>query len=421
MFARISLLLLALAPLAPAQDVISARAGWINYKHGDIALPRGADGQDVRQLEAGQTAATQFGRLEILLNPGSFLRLDSESAVRLLTNELTNVQVELLSGTVNLEVNEAHSYWLLAVLWGDQKVPIEQKGLYRFELGQESLRVFVASGKLKLAGQTLKAGNWIEVQPSGELLAAGKFDPKNWDDFDLWNRGRSYQVAQPSRTVVSDAFYGYPGYYSGSGLWYWDPLALYYRYAPYGDRVASPWGYYYVRPPRSHPSHPKPPASQPVASNPPAAGPPGNATPPPKPPRLRPAPGSTANNNGDQTGGKRRPERPLERPGAGASGGRPAPATTQVRSGSDAPVRHSSSPAPGSGGGRPAPSGNSGGGHMSSGSSSSGGGHATSSPASSGGGHAASSPASSGGGSHSSSSGSGSSSGGDKSPAGKSK
>jgi hypothetical protein len=234
--------------------MISARAGFVNYKHGRVLLPQGTDAKDVRQLEAGQIAGTGIGRLELLLAPGSFLRLDNESEIRLVSSRLTDVQVELLSGTATLEVNEIPRQAALAILWRDQTIPAEHSGVFRFEPGNDSMRIYVESGKLKLANQTVKAGNYIDLAAAGTLTAALRFNRKNIDEFDRWNQARGYQLARSSYSAAN-SFLSRSSAFPGSSLWYWDPFGLGYTYLPYRSSVMSPWGFYYYSP-RTIYSHP---------------------------------------------------------------------------------------------------------------------------------------------------------------------
>src|SRR5437868_4945528 len=75
------------------QFIISAKAGLVN------AVEGAANVRVQEQVPAGspiQTSST--GRVEILLNPGSFLRLGENSLVVLDSVELTNIAVRVLSG-----------------------------------------------------------------------------------------------------------------------------------------------------------------------------------------------------------------------------------------------------------------------------------------------------------------------------------
>jgi len=372
-------LVMLLAALALAQDVISARAGFVNYKHGRILLPKGTDGKDVRQLEAGQTAGTGIGRLELLLAPGSFLRLDNESEIRLVSSRLTDVQVELLSGTATLEVNEIPRQAALAILWRDQTIPAEHSGVFRFEPGNDSMRVYVESGKLKLANQTVKAGNYVDLAAGGTLTAALRFNRKNIDEFDRWNQARGYQLARSSYSAAN-SFLGRSSAFPASSLWYWDPFGLGYTYLPYRSSVMSPWGFYYYSP-RTVYSHPGSAGgggsvSQPSGGGAPVVSTPGSGTPS----------GGGSGSSGSVGSGGGRPGG--GHPGGGHPGGGPPGGGGGGQPGAGGGGRPGGGGA--GGGGHAGGGGSSGGGH-SGGGSSSGGGH-SGGGSSSGGGSAPAAP-----------------------------
>ena len=91
--------------------VISAKAGGINAVTGQASMhARGeTDWQQLMitdDLEAGDRVRTApDGRVEILLNPGSYLRMGGDSEVELANNSLANLEVRLLRGTAILEAS----------------------------------------------------------------------------------------------------------------------------------------------------------------------------------------------------------------------------------------------------------------------------------------------------------------------------
>ena len=104
------ILCLALTPLvglpALAQSVISAHSGLIHFSDGSVFL----DDQRVEQktgkfgqMNNGSELRTQDGRAEVLLTPGTFLRVGANSAIRMLSNKLEDTRVELLSGSAVLD------------------------------------------------------------------------------------------------------------------------------------------------------------------------------------------------------------------------------------------------------------------------------------------------------------------------------
>src|SRR6202023_2900303 len=89
-----------------AQTVISAHSGLIHYVEGRVLL----DGKPVEvkianfpEVKPDMELRTEDGRAEVLLNPGVFLRLAENSAIRMVANKLTDTKVEFLSGSAMIE------------------------------------------------------------------------------------------------------------------------------------------------------------------------------------------------------------------------------------------------------------------------------------------------------------------------------
>ncbi len=253
-------ILLLFALVAEGQDIISARAGFVNYKHGQVTLPVGRDGKPLRQLEPGQSLSTGHGRAELLLTPGSFLRLDHESQVRVLSTRLDDVRLEVLSGTVTLEVNELAKGSSMAVAWREHSIPVRHTGLYRFEASPESLRIYVEKGKLELAGMkgALKSGKYVDLPGQGTLSAAMKYNRKDLDEFGRWNRLRGEELALASYSAANTFLRRPFGF--RSSLWFLDPYLGFYTYLPYSYSVTSPFGFTFYCPRALYvyrePSHP---------------------------------------------------------------------------------------------------------------------------------------------------------------------
>src|SRR3981081_3809939 len=89
-----------------AQSVISAHSGLVHYVEGQVLL----DGKPVEvkitafpEIKEGKELRTEDGRAEILLNPGVFLRMGENSAIRMVSNKLSDSRVEFLSGSMIIE------------------------------------------------------------------------------------------------------------------------------------------------------------------------------------------------------------------------------------------------------------------------------------------------------------------------------
>ncbi len=238
MVARTSLALLFLAGSSLlAQDFISARAGYVNFQEDRLATRR--------QLQDGESFSTRRGRAELLLTAGSFMRLDQNSEVRMLSTRLTDVRMELVQGTVSVEVNEMPKETRLMLVWEGRSFPIERRGLYRFQVREETLRVAVQDGKLRLpeSNVTLKSGRWVEVSSSG-ISAPAKFDRHAQDSFDLWSKGRASLLA----TASYRSAHSLSGSTFRNSLWAFNPFFGFYTYLPYSAYIMSPWGFPFYSP-----------------------------------------------------------------------------------------------------------------------------------------------------------------------------
>jgi len=223
------------AMLVGAQDIISAKAGYLNYQQGRSRT-------DHRHIQEGETFASEASRSEILLTPGTFLRLDRQAEISMIASSLVRPAFELITGTVNMEVAEVPRDSQIAMTWKDKTFVFRHKGLFRFDASDENLVVSVYEGRLDLPGNlTLKKGQRVEVRPDG-LSTVAKFDRKALDSFDLWSSARTYQVSNASMRTASA--------YSGrqrSSLWAYSSFLGGYTFLPY-SYCYSPWGYAYYSP-----------------------------------------------------------------------------------------------------------------------------------------------------------------------------
>src|SRR5712692_2015403 len=80
-----------------AQSVISAHSGLIHYVEGQVLL----DSKPVEvkiatfpEMKENMELRTADGRAEVLLSPGAFLRLGENSAIRMVSNKLTDSRIE---------------------------------------------------------------------------------------------------------------------------------------------------------------------------------------------------------------------------------------------------------------------------------------------------------------------------------------
>src|SRR5580693_8300692 len=139
----------ALTPLlglpALAQSVISAHSGLVHFSDGAVFL----DDQRVEQkagkfgqMNNGSELRTEEGRAEVLLTPGTFLRVGANSSVRMVSNQLDDTRIELLRGSAVLDQgSDTLADTSVTVLYNLDEVHIKQPGRYRFDSQPPQVKV----------------------------------------------------------------------------------------------------------------------------------------------------------------------------------------------------------------------------------------------------------------------------------------
>src|ERR1700743_448884 len=121
------------APVLLGQSASSGRPGTLNYVEGSASIagqPLTARSIGSVELEPGQTLETAQGKVELLLTPGVFLRLDSDSAVTMVSPNLTNTQVELVHGRAAVEADAVLKQNDIQIIAGASTTRILKEGFY---------------------------------------------------------------------------------------------------------------------------------------------------------------------------------------------------------------------------------------------------------------------------------------------------
>src|SRR5450759_1079064 len=149
------------ATTALAQSVISAQSGMINYTEGRVLL----NDRDIQvtstrfpQVRVQDVLSTKEGRVEVLLNPGSFLRMGENSSMRLVSSSLTRPSVEVLSGSVVLEVAAESKDELITLTWKDVTLSLVKHGVFRLDTDPAVLRVFDGEVSVTSSGHQVTVG-----------------------------------------------------------------------------------------------------------------------------------------------------------------------------------------------------------------------------------------------------------------------
>ena len=246
----------------PAADkyVISARAGAVNYLAGSVSVIRatGKSGILLRRdvVEVGDRVTTgPDGKAEILLNPGSYIRLGSNSSFEFGTTDLEDLQIRLDSGSAMFEVFAGDEF-RVSVFTPKGKVSLIETGVYRVDVSTDGTAMLsVTKGKAEI-GETnatvVKDGRTGTV--GTDTVAIAKFDKDKRDDLGEWSRERSKELTKMNSSLSGTALTnsllmgfrrGAWGMYDSFGLWVYNAAFGGYCFLPFGNGWRSPYGGWY--------------------------------------------------------------------------------------------------------------------------------------------------------------------------------
>ena len=241
--------------------VISARAGGVNFVSGDVRVRR-ADSPEWRalsssdELKSGDSVATGAdGRVEILLNPGSYFRAGAGAEFTLAVASLDGLRLELARGGAVVEATGYEQLDLdIEVATARAVVHIVRTGIYRINAlpgGEAEVAVF--EGRALVGGLTVKGGTSARTGAAG--VEVSKFDKKNRDGLDLWSRDRGKELAKANENLTRRALRTAFGSNSAEelfgpfgrtlGFWFYNSRARCYTFIPYSAYWRSPYGYWY--------------------------------------------------------------------------------------------------------------------------------------------------------------------------------
>ena len=240
--------------------VISAKAGGINAITGqaDVHAKGESEWQQLSitdDLDSGDRVRTaNDGRVEILLNPGSYLRVGGDSEVELLNNTLANLEVRLLRGTAIVEATGADGLELnINISTPHTKLAIVRQGLYRLNvIPNDATELIVRKGRVILSDShtKVKGGNKVVFSATNVSVAKlTKEEKKAQEDVDNWSKQRAETLAKANRrindrmmTSAFASFRDWDPFSRSAGLWFYNRSAGCYTFLPFYYGWGSPYG-----------------------------------------------------------------------------------------------------------------------------------------------------------------------------------
>ena len=241
--------------------VISAKAGGINAITGQASVSSrgGADWQQLMitdDLDAGDKVRTDFdGRVEILLNPGSYLRVAGNSEIELSDNALDNLEVRLIRGTAIVEATGMDGMDLnINISTPHTKLAIVRQGLYRLNvIPNDATELIVRKGRVILNDDShtkVKGGNKVVFSATNVSVAKlTKEEKKVQEDVDNWSKQRAETLAKANRRINDQmmtsafaTFRDWDPFSRSAGLWFYNRSAGCYTFLPFYYGWGSPYG-----------------------------------------------------------------------------------------------------------------------------------------------------------------------------------
>ena len=213
------------------QYVVSVKAGLVNHVQG------AANVVEMEQVRRGRPIETaDHGYAEVLLTPGSFLRIGENSAVVLDGVELESVSLHVLEGPALIEVVDISKKYPIKVTTGNLTTNIVATGVYRFEDGVAT----VIDGKLRTAdsGLTYEKGWQVFVKDNYRARKMKRVQPTS---LDVYSQARSQTIAEANAALAASLS---PSYGLTDPYWLFAPTFGHYTFIPVA-RCRSPYGQYY--------------------------------------------------------------------------------------------------------------------------------------------------------------------------------
>ena len=227
--------------------IVSAKSGVVSVIDGDVTFKRGAslwesllEGDELKAGDVIKTGAT--GRAEILLNPGTYLRIAENSEFAFPDLASFKLKLSLLKGAAILEASVVDVS--IKFTTPQYMFTITRDGLYRFSATPEGKsEVMVRKGRLTVAGAEIKDGKRVVIENGPPAILA--FDKKAEDDFDTWSKTRAKTIIATNKQLSNSRMKSsmMAGFYRNA--WIYDPWSRSYTFLPGGAGFSSPYGFSY--------------------------------------------------------------------------------------------------------------------------------------------------------------------------------
>jgi FecR protein len=239
---------------------ISAKAGGVNAVVGKVMVERKDTGAQLLSnqdnLVTGDTVTTSFSsHAEILLNPGTYLRVGEDTEFQFVDDSLENLRIKLMRGSVVVEVTGVDDMDMNINIETEQaKFTLMRSGVYRVDAQPDFAEVAVKKGRARFGperDQVVKGGNRVTIRKG--YMERAKLS-KDKDELDGWSRQRAVLLAKANGRMPARAFNAYvssasiwdvASWQDRYGVWAYNARLGFFTFMPFHYGWSSPYGHSY--------------------------------------------------------------------------------------------------------------------------------------------------------------------------------
>jgi len=239
-----------LSAAASAQSIVSAKAGLVHLMEGDVRIngvTAEQKGDEFLSLKEGDILSTGRGRAEVLLNAGSYLRVDEKTSFKLVSAYLEDTRLELLSGVSLIEIAELPKDTAVTIAFLGSNVELKKRGLYEFTADAPG-KVRVYDGEVAMKSEDalpIRVAKGKEIAFDKLAIGPVKFDQTVTTALYRWGARRARYIAQANEAAArteGNSRVTYSALSSGyRGIWTFNPMFGMYTYLPFSGYGYSPY------------------------------------------------------------------------------------------------------------------------------------------------------------------------------------
>lgn len=192
----------------------NAVKGEVFYVRGDGSFNL-ETGHKLQEGDFIKTGSSSYA--ELLLQPGSYLRVGGDSELQIFSDAYDKMRLKLNRGSITFEIlaiegevssnfdeSLSQTYPLIRVITPNAQVFITRSGIFRINcFGTEHTEVIARDGEAVINGRLVKQKRSGVVSSQG--VAIVEIDSKLEDDFDAWARVRADKLIRANKLLKNES------------------------------------------------------------------------------------------------------------------------------------------------------------------------------------------------------------------------